>query len=112
MAQPAMCSATILRLIGCGPVSSETGATSSQLPVAAESLGRRKAKSRAADGREDAQPSGRNLRNERRDVSRSCLFTFTRLTAKARFLPLLDSSSFQQQGFFPTVAIGEADWAE
>src|SRR5215217_614575 len=68
MAQPVTCSATILRLIGCGPVSSETGATSSQLFVAAESFGRRK---RNAAPLIDAKTaaSGRNLKNERRDVS-------------------------------------------
>src|ERR1041385_4463428 len=68
MAQPVICSATIFRLIGCGPVNSETEATSSQASVAAESFGRRK-RNAAPPIEAKTAASGRNLRNERRDVS-------------------------------------------
>src|SRR5215218_9792282 len=68
MAQPVICSATILRLIGCGPVRSATDAMSSQLSVAAEILGRRK-RNAAPPMEAKTAASGRNLRNERRDVS-------------------------------------------
>src|SRR5215204_2776588 len=76
MAQPLICSATILRLIGCGPVSSERGATSSQLSVAAESLGRRK-RNAAPPIEAKTAASGRSLRNDRRDVS-TVIFVYLR----------------------------------
>ena len=71
MAQPAMCSATILRARGCAPVSSETDATLSQLSVAADSFGRRKRNAAPPiDAKTPARiPSGKSLRKERRDLS-------------------------------------------